>query len=195
MFNACQLKTVVFNINIWRKTSSKTLHGFIRWILLQSWLVSAQYLADRPQNVTETAWWDHLKCSGLFQSLSAEVWLSSRHILLLPQPVRLDGGPVLTSCLFPDWVTDVAAIWCWETPSLTDCVRSEDIYTKSWSKLWQNLTWQDDVEVNCKTIFDFKRFVFLGCWIFSQLQEKKMVCNIITKGCQLRFSWGLHSTV
>lgn len=78
---------------------------------------------------------------------------------------------------------------------LTDCIRLEDIYTKSWSKLWQNLTWQDDVEANCKTIFDFKRFVFLGSWIFSQLQEKKMVGNIITKGHQLCFSWGLHSTV
>lgn len=74
--------------------------------------MSVSCLADLPHSVTKTAWWDHLKCSGLFQSLST-AWHSSRRISLLPQPVSLDGGPVLVGCLVTDWVTDEAAARCW----------------------------------------------------------------------------------
>lgn len=165
MFNACQLKTVVLLLLLLLllrryKTPS------IRWILLQSWLVSAQCLADRPQNVTETARWDHLKCSGLFQSLGAEAWLSSRHILLLPQPVRLDGSPVLTSCFF-SWLGDRCGCnmvlgnpfsdWLY---TLGRCLYQILVDMTGWrGSQPQNHFW---------LCFWFERIVFLGSWLLSQ---------------------------
>lgn len=42
--------------------------------------------------------------------------------------MKLDGGHVFTICLFIDWVTDVAAIWCWDNPSLIGYMLLDDFY-------------------------------------------------------------------